>query len=520
MQRAIGCTGQLGDIGRLHKVDTAGVKEMPAEHAGNWGIAMQLGRIADGVEMSGRMKDMEITGLAYYIREVEKGCLFCCPAKDRAMKRAAMAVAKGAKILLCEKRMPLPVHQIIVPDALSAMKRLCVNYLSILDRELTVIGVTGTNGKTTTTYMIKSVLEANGISTGLIGTVECLAGDEKLGATITTPFPSRLIKLFSHMIEKGCRTVVMECSSEGLAEDRMDGIHFSVGVFTNLTQDHLDYHGTMEKYASDKRKLFAQCKAAVFNADSDYTPFMREGFSGTVLTYGIRQNADVKAVDIRYAADRSEFVLNSQGNSFPAAIEIPGAFNVYNALACFSACSLLGMKAEDIIKGMHAIRTVPGRIERIPTPGQPFTVVLDYAHTPAGLENILHALRDITKGRIITVFGCGGKRDRTKRPVMGETAGRLSDYCFVTSDNPRTEKPMDIIQDILPGLKKSGCAFEVEPDRRTAIEKAVRFAGAGDTVLLAGKGHEQFQEIQGVKRPFDEHEIVRETLEKMQRKAE
>ena len=476
---------------------------------------MKLETLLKGVETASKPRNLDVHGMAFYVHEVEPGCIFCCPSSAKALIRAGSAVMKGARVLVCEHRLPIPVPQIVVSDAMKAMKTMCANYLHALNEQLMVIGVTGTNGKTSTTFMIKSVLEANGIRTGLIGTVECMAGDEKLGPTITTPIPSRLIRLFSRMLETGCRAVVMEASSEGLEEDRLRGLRLTAGIFTNLTQDHLDYHGTMEAYAAAKKKMFSLCTAAAFNTDSEYSPYMADHFPGTSMTYGIHHPSDLQALDIQYHTDHTDFTLALQGRSFPVCLPVPGEFNVYNALACASACLLAGMKPEDIVKGMHGIHTVPGRIERIPTPGRPFSVILDYAHTPDGLENILHAVRGITKGRIITVFGCGGKRDRTKRPLMGYAAGHLSDYCFVTSDNPRNEKPMDIIQDILPGMEKSGCPFEVEEDRTTAIEKAIRFAKSGDTVVLAGKGHEQFQEIQGVKHPFDERAIVRDALAKL-----
>ena len=476
---------------------------------------MQLEALFKGIETSSEIRDIEISGLANYLKEVRKGSIFFCASNHRMELRALLAVLLGARTVVTERRLHLPIPQIVVGNVLGAMRTCCANYLSAMHKQLKVVAVTGTNGKTSTTYMTKALLEANGIKTGLIGTVECLAGDEKLGATITTPQPERMVQLFSHMIETGCKAIVMEASSEGLAEDRLSGIQFDVGIFTNLTQDHLDYHGTMENYASAKRKLFAQCRTAVFNADSEYSSYMAENFHGTMMTYGVHHPAEIQACDIRYQADRTDYTLCLGGKSYPVEITVPGAFNVYNSLASASACFMLGMEPEKIAAGMRNIHTVPGRIEHIPAPGQPFSVILDYAHTPDGLENILRAVREITSGKIITVFGCGGKRDKTKRPVMGYTAGQLSDYCFVTSDNPRNEKPMDIIQDILPGIEKSGCPFEVEENRVLAIEKALRHAGSGDTVVLAGKGHEQFQEIQGVKHPFDERAIVREALEKM-----
>lgn len=401
-----------------------------------------------------------------------------------------------------------------IEKARKIVKKICPFFLRLLSSRMKVIGVTGTNGKTSTTFMTKAILEANGIKTGLIGTVKCMSGDKELEDTITTPVPWKLIRIFTRMLLTGCKAVVMEVSSQGLADDRVVGIDFDVAVFTNLTQDHLDIHGTMERYASEKKKLFAQCKTAAFNTDAEYSAYMAEGFSGRMLTYGVQNSADISAQKIEYYIDRTICILMIEQDRYPIEIPIPGEFNVYNLLACVSACTLLGMTANEIVTGLSAIHTIPGRIERIPTPGQPFTVILDYAHTPDGIENILRAVRRITSGRIITVFGCGGKRDKTKRPLMGNAAGRLSDYCIVTSDNPRNEEPMAIIQDILPGMTEIGCQFEVEENRRTAIEKALKLAKEGDVVVLAGKGHEKFQEINYLKYPFDEKLIVQELIQK------
>ena len=392
--------------------------------------------------------------------------------------------------------MPLPIPQIVVKNVREALAIACSNFYGRPSEKMMMIGVTGTNGKTSTTFMTKAVLEANGIKTGLIGTVQCMAGDEKVEIadnTFTTPPPLILFPLLARMLEAGCKAVVMEVSSEAIASSRVAGIRYDVGIFTNLTQDHLDYHGTMEKYASEKRKLFAQCKSAAFNADAEYCEFMRTGYSGHTLTYGIRQPSDVKAQDITYAADRITYTMQTAQGSFPVEVPIPGEFTVYNSLACASACLLLGMDSESIVAGMRSIQPVPGRIERVPDLGLPFSVIIDYAHTPDGIENILRAVRGITSGRVITLFGCGGNRDKTKRPRMGYAAGRLSDYCIVTSDNPRYEDPQAIIEDILPGIRESGCEFEVEVSRPAAIEKALACAQAGDTVVIAGKGHEQYQ---------------------------
>ena len=476
---------------------------------------MKLTEVLSGIETASRIGEIEIGTITNSLKEVRPGALFVCTTSSKMLPRAFLAVLRGAKAIICERRLPLPVPQVLVKDAWEAQALACANYHGRPAEHLTMIGVTGTNGKTSTTHMIRDVLEHNGIRTGLIGTIRCLVGDEELEATITTPTPMKLHELLKYMLEKGCRAVVMEVSSEALAQHRVAGIRFNVGVFTNLTQDHLHCHGTMARYAAAKRRLFAQCDSAAFNVDAEYCAFMSEGFAGTTLTYGVTQPADVSAKDAEYFSDRIAYDLSVRGTSCPVEIRIPGRFSVYNSLACAAACSLLGLSAKSISAGMGEIRPVPGRIERLPTPGLPFAVILDFAHTPDGLENILRSVRDFTEGRIITVFGCGGNCDKTKRPLMGFAAGQYSDYCVVTTDNPRNEDPAEIIQAILPGLRESGCAFEIVTDRIAAIEKGLRLAEAGDTVVIAGKGHEQYQEIRGVRRPFDERAVVQEAAEKI-----
>ena len=287
-------------------------------------------------------------------------------------------------------------------------------------------------------------------------------------------------------------------------------------MFTNLTQDHLDYHGTMEAYAAEKKKLFAMTKLAVFNADDAHTPYMQEGLGCNQLTYGIDNKADIMAKDIELGAAGVQYTLATPIGEGRIELGIPGLFSVYNSLACATACYGFGLTLEQIVGGLHQVRTVPGRIEVIPTPSVPYTVILDYAHTPDGLDNILSAVKGFAKGRIITVFGCGGDRDPSKRPLMGLAAGKGSDVCVVTTDNPRTENPAAIIEQILPGLKQSGCEYYVVENRKEAIQRALELAQKDDVVLLAGKGHEPYQEINGVRHPFDEkaivHEILHETI--------
>ena len=381
------------------------------------------------------------------------------------------------------------------------------------------LGVTGTNGKTTTTYMLHTVLRSLGKKAGLIGTVGVLSGERKLGESMTTPEPLTLQHLLRQMVDDGCEAVCMEVSSHALTQHRVAGIRFAVGIFTNLTQDHLDYHGTMERYLAAKRQLFMQCEYGVFNADDPHVGAMMDGVPCKALTYGIRQTADVMARDIDSGAQGIHYTLCYKGQTRRVEMRIPGLFTVYNSLGCAAACLALGLELDAIVDGLHQMQTVPGRIEVVPTGDTPYTVILDYAHTPDGLVNILSAVRGFAKNRVIALFGCGGDRDPKKRPLMGEAAGQGADYCIVTSDNPRTEDPQAIIDAIVPGVEKTGCPFEVVVDRRSAIRRALICAQPGDVIVLAGKGHEPYQEIDGVRHPFDEKEIVRQALAQIHAQA-
>ena len=378
---------------------------------------------------------------------------------------------------------------------------------------MTMIGVTGTNGKTTTTYLLKAVLEkALGAKVGLIGTNQNMIGEEIIPTERTTPESFELQGLFARMRDAGCTHVVMEVSSHALALDRVYGVHYKVGVFTNLTQDHLDFHGTMEEYCGAKALLFQNCDTGVVNADDPWTPRLMADAACETRTYAEAAEADLRAEDIVLEADHVAFTAVTKDERVPVRVNIPGRFMVYNTLDVLGAAQVLGVSLEDSARVLAQVPPVKGRVEVVPTPGRDYTVLIDYAHSPDGLENVLSSVRGFAKGRTVAVFGCGGDRDRTKRPKMGRTAAQNADFLVVTTDNPRTEDPEAIIADILPGLEGSSTPYVVVTDRIEAIHWAMDHAEKGDVIVLCGKGHETYQEINHVKHHMDEREIVADYL--------
>ena len=375
-----------------------------------------------------------------------------------------------------------------------------------------MVGVTGTNGKTTSTYLIKSILEKKaGAKVGLIGTIQNMIGNQVIPTERTTPESFELQRLFRQMADAGCTHVVMEVSSHALALDRVYGIPFAVGVFTNLTQDHLDFHKTMEHYCDAKALLFRQCDTAVYNADDPWHERLLRGSTCRRFSYGVDSEADLRARNVRLTAGSVAFDAEADTEWTPVEVGIPGPFTVYNTLDAMAVCYNLGVSLADCADALRQGHGVKGRMEVIPTPGKGYTILNDYAHTPDALENVLTAVKGFAKGRTVVLFGCGGDRDRTKRPIMGGIAARLADFCIVTSDNPRTEEPQAIIDDILAGM--AGCDHYVTiPDRVEAIHWAMDNARDGDVIVLAGKGHEDYQEINHVHYPMDERVIVAEHL--------
>jgi UDP-N-acetylmuramoyl-L-alanyl-D-glutamate--2,6-diaminopimelate ligase len=431
---------------------------------------------------------VEISDLAYDTRAVTPGTLFFCVRGTRADGHdlAAEAVARGAAALVVERPLELAVPQIVVPDSRRAMAPAAVGFFSDPSRELDVAAVTGTAGKTTTTYLLYEILRAAGRRPGLLTNMERRVGDETRPAELNTPEAIDLQRLLREMVDAGNGACAMEATSHASAQGRLDGVRFAVLVFTNLAHDHLDFHGSMESYFEAKRRLFAQAEHAVLNVGN---------------VWGRRLAADLdNAITFDAAVD-----------SLDADLKLRGRFNVENALGAAAAARALGIGEEAIREGIEAVQGVPGRFELVDE-GQPFTVVVDYSHKPASLERVLEEARSLAQGRVICVFGCGGDRDREKRPVMGRTAWTLADVAVVTSDNPRSEDPLAIIAEVLSGAPE----LEVEPDRRAAIARAIESAREGDVVLIAGKGSEQGQEIAGTVQPFDDRDVARELLRALQ----
>ena len=404
---------------------------------------------------------------------------------------------------------PYPGPWLTTEDPRLAWALLCANWFGRPGEGMTLVAVTGTNGKTTTTSLLKEVLE--GVlhtRVGLIGTNRNLIGDRELPASRTTPDSYELQGLLRQMADSGCTHVVLEASSHALVQRRTAGLTFAAGVFTNLTQDHLDYHGSMEAYRDAKGLLFAQCRTAVLNLDDEAGRWYARTVACPVFTYSERwAGADLTARNLRLFPGHVEFEALTLGDLVRVHLPIPGGFSIYNALAVLSAGLSLNLPLGEMARVMRTVKGVKGRVEVVPVP-RAYTVLIDYAHTPDALENILMTARDFTAGRLICVFGCGGDRDRGKRPLMGAAAGELADIVVLTSDNPRSEDPEEIIREILPGLEGTDARLHIQPDRREAIGWALSQGGPGDVIVLAGKGHETYQEAAGVQYPMDEREIV------------
>jgi UDP-N-acetylmuramoyl-L-alanyl-D-glutamate--2,6-diaminopimelate ligase len=455
-------------------------------------------------------ENMEITGISYDSRQVCPGDLFVAVSGYAAdgHKFIPMAQEKGAAVVLCERPPEGDIPYIQVENTRLAMALASANFFGRPAEKMTMIGVTGTNGKTSTTYLLKTVLEKTlGAKVGLIGTIHNLIGDQVIETERTTPESFELQKLFSEMAQAGCTHVIMEVSSHSLVLDRVAGIHFDVGVFTNLTQDHLDFHKTMEAYREAKAILFTRCDKGVLNGDDPATPLILKNATCIPMTAGQGEGNDLVAKDPVLHSDGVEFTACYGDESAHVHLGIPGNFTVYNALSVLGAALSLGVPLTDAAQALETAKGVKGRVEVVPTPGKDYTVLIDYAHAPDGLENVLTSVRGFCKGRLISVFGCGGDRDNTKRPIMGEIGARLSDLAIITSDNPRTEDPNSIINMILDGIQdKSNCL--VEENRRKAIRMAMDLAQKDDIIVLCGKGHETYQILGTEKTHLDEREEV------------
>lgn len=461
--------------------------------------------------------EQEITGVCYDSREAKPGELFVAVRGFAAdgHRYIPKAVANGASVILCEEAPTLKIPYVRIRDCRLGLALASSAFFGKPSREMVMIGFTGTNGKTTSSYLMKHLLEtALGAKVGLIGTNGIMIGEEFLHSDRTTPESFELQRLFRKMADAGCTHVVMEVSSHSLTLERVAGIHFDVGVFTNLTQDHLDFHGSMEEYAAAKRKLFSMCGAGCFNSDDPWAAFMEEGATCSVYRFSAGENpAELRAEDIQLHADRVCFDAIEGENRIPTKLAIPGLFSVHNALGVIAAGRALGISLENCAQAMSDAKGVKGRVEVVPTDGD-YSILIDYAHTPDALENVLKTLKPLTRGRLIALFGCGGDRDRGKRPIMGRIAAENADLCVVTSDNPRTEDPQAIIDDITAGMKESSTPTKVICDRIEAIGWAIDNVTPGDVILLAGKGHEDYQEVGHEKHHMDEREIVAACLKK------
>jgi UDP-N-acetylmuramoyl-L-alanyl-D-glutamate--2,6-diaminopimelate ligase len=498
---------------------------------------MKLAELLDGVQVTKMFEvtyghaaithEVHVHQIQYDSRNVKRGDCFVAIRGTGAdgHRFVESAIGSGASVVVLEQDEVLSdyyflhsgVVKIVVPDSRKALALMSANYYKHPSASMTMVGVTGTNGKTTTTHLIKSILEAAGRNVGLLGTIEYKIGEEVIPATHTTPESLELNELLALMVTAGCQAVSMEVSSHALHQSRVHGLKFDAAVFTNLTQDHLDYHGTMEDYFRAKKMLFDTLRedaVAVTNADDTWGMQITSTSRARIVSYSLSEHADVRATDLRLSIGGSTFTVSFKGQRTTITTPLVGRFNIYNILAAYSTGLALGLPAEKLASGVSSMSSVRGRFERIASP-QGWAAIVDYAHTPDALEKCLRTIHDVLpregRGRIITVFGAGGDRDRTKRPLMGGVAGQLSDVIIVTSDNPRTEDPQRIIDEIAAGIPRGSAVTQVV-DRRTAIVTALRQAGPGDVVLIAGKGHEEYQVLGREKIHFSDREIIEEFI--------
>ncbi len=474
---------------------------------------MKLEQLLAGIPVLESTADlgMEIGSVAYDSRKVQPGGLFVAVSgfASDGNRFIPMAMEKGALAVVTAKRPEINVPYVLVESDRLALALLGRNFYGDPASEMCLIGITGTNGKTSSTLLLKHVLERTlGAKVGLIGTMANMVGDEIIPTERTTPESFDLQGLCARMREAGCSHVVMEVSSHAIALDRVGGVRFDAAAFTNLTEDHLDFHKTMEHYAMTKAELFRRCAHGVVNADDSYASQMLEAAVCRCLTTSVLGKGDLNAKNLELLANGITFTAELSGREVPVRLGIPGKFTVYNAMTVLGLAVELGIDLADAAKALADAPGVKGRVEVVPTPGTDYTVLIDYAHTPDGLENVLSAVKGFCKGRVIAVFGCGGDRDPIKRPIMGRIGAQLADLAILTSDNPRTEDPEAILRDIIPGARETGKHFEVVTDRRKAIRYAMDLAQKDDIIVLAGKGHETYQEINGVKYHLDEREEV------------
>ncbi|WP_053956888.1 UDP-N-acetylmuramoyl-L-alanyl-D-glutamate--2,6-diaminopimelate ligase [Inediibacterium massiliense] len=481
---------------------------------------MKIDQLLEGLNVTKIIgkKDVEVKGIAYDSRQVQKGYAFVAIMGFKAdgHEYIDQAVKNGAKVVIVQKNIN-PIEGVTIIQVENSRKTLAYISSQFYDnptKEMRIIGVTGTNGKTTITHLIKSILEKNHVATGLIGTIAHEILDKKYKANNTTPESLDLHKLFKEMVDNKVNTCVMEVSSHSLDLDRVAGIPYEIGIFTNLTPDHMDFHETIENYKRAKTKLFYQTtKANVINVDDPYGHEIVQEvkkLDTKIVTYGVYNQADIYAKDIETSSKGTTFTLMTPKFNGKISIKTPGMFSVYNALAAMGVCYVLGYSFEEIKLGIESVK-VPGRFETVPDT-KDHTIIVDYSHTPDALENALDTIKEFVEGKIITVFGCGGDRDRTKRPMMGEIAGKISDYCVITSDNPRSEDPDAIMKDIEVGIKKTSCKYKMIVDRKEAIKEAIKMSKPEDVILIAGKGHETYQILKDKIIDFDDKAVASEIL--------
>ena len=479
---------------------------------------MKLKDLLQGINVLEHTADLEqnIEAIAYDSRKVQTNGLFVAISgfATDGNRYIPMAMEKGAAAVITAKKPEIDVPYVLVDSDRKALAMLGVNFYGHPAEKMTMIGITGTNGKTSVTLLLKHLLEkTQGAKVGLVGTMGNMIGDVELPTERTTPESFELQALFAQMVEAGCTHCVMEVSSHALTLDRVGGVHYNVVAFTNLTEDHLDFHKTMEAYCDAKAELFRRCDRAVLNRDDEWFDRMVSGASCEVLTTSVKEQAGLMAENLELLSDGIRFTAVLEDQKVSVRLPIPGKFTVYNALTVLGVAVQLGVSLEAAAEALTTAQGVKGRVEVVPTPGQSYTVLVDYAHTPDGLENVLSSVRGFCKGRLIAVFGCGGDRDPIKRPIMGAIGVKLADHTIITSDNPRTEDPMAIIRDIVAGLEEG--SWEIIEDRRKAIRYAMDIAKKDDIIVLAGKGHETYQEIDGVKYHLDEREEVAAHLAEM-----
>ena len=460
--------------------------------------------------------DLDIDKIEYDSRNIVRNDLFVCVEgfNTDGHKYINNAVQSGASAIICTK-IPeiLPDCTVIqVENSRRTLAIAAANFYHHPHEKLKMIGITGTNGKTTSTYMIKAILEKSGYKVGLIGTIANYIGDKKILSHRTTPESLELHQLFKEMVDNGIEYCVMEVSSHSLYLDRVYGIKFNEGIFTNLTRDHLDFHKTFENYYNAKLILFKNSQNSIINMDDEYGKKVYDDLTCNKLTYGFKDDEDVKAKDIKMHSRGADFQLNYLNESVSVRLNIPGRYNISNALGSAGACILEGLTLNQIKNGLESLKAVPGRCEAIET-NLDFEIIVDYAHTPDGLMNILKTAREFTKGRLISVFGCGGDRDKTKRPIMGGIGTKMSDIAIITSDNPRTEEPMTIINEIVKGAHKEN--YITIENRREAIKKAISIAKKDDVIVIAGKGHEDYQVLKEGTIHFDEREVIAEIIKEL-----